>query len=221
MITRLQYISRGKTALEHIVAIRHALEAGCTWVQLRMKDMDEVQVMAVAEQVRQYCDAYKARLTVNDYPLVAKAVAAYGLHLGLQDMPVPQARKIVGDKMVIGGTANTFLHVQQRCKEGVDYIGLGPYRFTTTKKQLSPVLGIDGYRQILDSMKSENLNVPVLAIGGLTMDDIPPLLEARVHGVAISGIITNSKDGKACVGELLQLLNMELGIRDMALGQSR
>lgn len=134
MISQLHYISQSNSEISHLLAIENALKAGCRWIQLRIKDEPLDFVLDTALAARQLCNIYKAKLIINDYPKIALEAKADGLHLGLQDMSIPAARVIVGDKMIIGGTANTLEHVLLRVKEGADYIGLGPYKFTKTKK---------------------------------------------------------------------------------------
>lgn len=88
-------------------------------------------------------------------------------------MPIAEARQILGKDFIIGGTANTFEDVQMHYQAGADYIGCGPFRFTTTKKNLSPILGLEGYKAIVSQMKTAGINLPIVAIGGITYDDIP------------------------------------------------
>jgi len=199
MLDRLYYISQQTTTITHIEAIREALEAGCRLVQLRIKDQPEQNVLQQAKEAKVLCDQYQAKLIVNDFPHVAKEVGAWGIHVGLQDMPVVSVRAIVGKNMVVGGTANTFEHIQQRAAEGVDYIGLGPYRFTTTKQKLSPVLGLEGYQQIMSKAKVAGIRLPVVAIGGIIVDDVPGLLSAGIYGIAISGALTNADNKREVV----------------------
>ncbi|MCF0070683.1 thiamine phosphate synthase [Dyadobacter sp. CY261] len=185
-IDRFHFISNETVEISHIESIRLALEAGCRWIQLRVKNKPEVEVLPIAWEATRLCDSYGAKLIINDFPRVALAVQAYGLHLGLTDMPVPDARSLVGEKMVVGGTANTFEDMVRRIKEGADYIGLGPFRFTTTKQNLSPILGLQGYRILMQRMAEAGYITPVIAIGGIGADDIKPLREAGVYGVAMS-----------------------------------
>lgn len=193
-IDKLHYISQAPAAGSHLTAIEKVLQRGVKWIQLRVKEQPEEEVLQLARAASLLCRSYGAKLIVNDYPGVALAVAAYGVHLGLDDMPVTEARAILGDGTCIGGTANTFADVRRRVEEGVDYIGLGPYRFTTTKKNLSPVLGITGYELILRQMREAGMTTPVIAIGGIEQPDIELLLSAGVHGIAVSGLLTRSND---------------------------
>lgn len=204
-IARLQYISQQQANLSHLEAIHKALDAGCSWIQLRIKDAPEDFVHRQAVQARKLCTSYQAQLIINDYPGIAREVAADGLHLGLTDMPVAQARAITGSHMLIGGTANTWEDIVQRVNEGVDYIGLGPLRFTATKQKLSPILGIEGYTQLLQQAAAGNIQLPpIIAIGGVTPADIPQLQQAGVHGIAVSGALTNATDARAVIQHIHQ-----------------
>jgi thiamine-phosphate pyrophosphorylase len=210
MLDRLYFISQQTDTKSHIDSIREALEAGCRLVQLRIKNQDEDDVLRQAIIAKELCDTYKARLIINDFPQVAKSVSAYGIHVGLQDMPIQEVRAIVGDDMIIGGTANTVEHVMQRVEEGADYIGLGPYRFTTTKEKLSPILGLEGYQRMLQQLRAANIQIPVVAIGGILPEDVSGLLQAGVHTIAMSGAITNAVNKRAIVEQFEIISNVEL-----------
>jgi thiamine-phosphate pyrophosphorylase len=206
MIDKLHYISQRPENGTHFTAIKKALDAGCQWIQLRIKDESEINILDQAIKIRELCAGYKAKLIVNDHPEIALKAGAYGLHLGLQDMPIAQARQIVGVDMVIGGTANTFEHIQQRVAEGADYIGLGPFRFTKTKQKLSPILGLAGYENIIKKVHAAGIGIPIIAIGGILPDDITPVLQAGLYGVAVSGAITHADNASQTVKEMYEYL---------------
>ena len=203
---RLHFISNETGAMSHIDSIRLALEAGCRWIQLRVKNRTEEEVLTLASKAKQLCDSYGAKLIINDFPHIALAVEAHGLHLGLTDMPVPQARALVGKKMVIGGTANTWEDIALRVGEGADYIGLGPFRFTNTKQNLSPILGIDGYSTLMYQMQAIGYSTPIIAIGGITPDDISGLRAAGLHGVAMSGALIGAANPQKTFHQIQQAL---------------
>jgi len=205
MYSKLQYISQGNTAAQQLNAIKNAVDAGCNWIQLRYKNVPEPEVLSLALTVKKALYGYDCTYIINDHPEVAKEVDADGLHLGLDDMPISRARKIIGPNKIIGGTANTLTHVIQRHNEGCNYIGLGPYRFTTTKEKLSPVLGIEGYTSIIAALKERNIKTPIFAIGGIQEDDISPILQTGIYGVALSGLITNHEDKKNLLTKLYTL----------------
>lgn len=205
-VDKLHFISNETSNMSHIDSIRLALEAGCRWIQLRVKNRPEDEVLPIAREAKQLCDSYGARLIINDFPRVALAVEAHGLHLGLTDMPVPEARALAGEKIVIGGTANTWEDIVRRVHEGADYIGLGPFRFTNTKQNLSPILGIGGYQTFIHRMRQAGHSTPIIAIGGITPDDIGNLREAGIHGVAMSAALIGAADPQNTYHQIQQAL---------------
>ena len=202
MFSKLQYISQGETTAMQLKNINEALDAGCSWIQLRFKNATDYELNAIAAQVKKLCATYSATFIINDHPLVAKSVDADGVHLGLTDMLIKEAVEIVGVDKIIGGTANTLQHVLQRVEEGCSYIGLGPFRFTTTKVKLSPILGLEGYKNIIDQLKQQHIDIPIYAIGGILKEDISSILQTGIYGIAGSGIITSYVDKKELVKEI-------------------
>ncbi|WP_449438487.1 thiamine phosphate synthase [Pedobacter steynii] len=202
MIDKLHYISQETENIGHLDAINKTLIAGAKWIQLRVKNKPDDVILDLAIKANALCKAYGARLIVNDHPLIALKAEAYGLHLGLTDMPIAEARNIVGNQIIIGGTANTFEHVKQRVAEGADYIGLGPYRFTNTKQNLSPIIGLEGYEAIMKQVSITGITTPIIAIGGIELKDIPLIMTTGVHGVALSGALTNANDPETIVNEI-------------------
>lgn len=188
---KLQYISQGKTLQEQELCIRKALDNGIKWVQVRWKNAPENELINLCEISKQLCSEYQAVCIINDHVQIAKEIDADGVHLGLNDSAIEEARLILDENKIIGGTANTLSDVIQRIKESCDYIGLGPLRFTTTKEKLSPVLGFEGYQAIIDGLREKSIDVPkIFAIGSVTLEDILPLQEIGIYGVAVSGLIT-------------------------------
>lgn len=206
MIDKLQFISNQTKDITHLDSIRIALDAGCRWIQLRIKGQLFEQVLKTAMESKKLTEEYQAKLIINDYPFVAKEIDAYGLHLGLNDMPISSARKIVGKEMIIGGTANTLDNVLDRIKEGADYVGLGPFRYTATKSNLSPILGLDGYRSLTASLKNLKHSIPLIAIGGIAQHDIQEILQTGMYGVAISGGIISAANPKNTVYKINKVL---------------
>ncbi|GIJ95193.1 thiamine-phosphate synthase [Capnocytophaga stomatis] len=189
------YISQGKTAEEQLANIQKVLDCGGKLIQLRWKTTDPTALSELAVEVKNCCQKHNALLIINDNPDVAQKVDADGVHLGLQDSSVASARTLLGTKKIIGGTANTLQDVLQRIAEGCDYIGLGPFRFTTTKEKLSPILGVEGFQKILHHLKKNNLSSPpIYAIGGIELGDISLLKKCGLYGVAISGLLTEKPE---------------------------
>lgn len=202
----LQYISQGKTPKEHLKNIGEVCEAGCRWIQLRLKNIDLAVYLETAIQCREICDQYGAIMIINDQVRIAQASLADGVHLGLEDMSPTDARNILGENSIIGGTANTIEDCIQQAEAGVDYIGLGPYRHTITKKKLSPILGVDGYSKILSVLQKEGIETPVIAIGGIKSGDVKQIVATGVRGVAVSGMLTNQEDIEETIQHIKRLV---------------
>lgn len=194
VINGLLFITHQTEQYTYLESVEIALRGGCKHIQLRMKDVSLDEVMIVAQEAKSRSDHYDACLYINDYVDVCKQIGARGVHLGKTDILPSEARSILGNGFIIGGTANTFADICCLLSEGIDYIGLGPFRFTTTKKNLSPVLGLDGYADILNRCKENNVSVPILAIGGIMADDIPSILQTGVDGIASSSMILKAKN---------------------------
>ena len=202
MNNQLQYISQGNTVEEQVYNIHKALDNGCEWIQMRFKKNYSDDAFTLAEAVKMLCKEYLVTFIINDNVHLAKQLDADGVHLGLSDMSVEEARLILGKTKIIGGTANTFEDVLQRTAENCNYIGLGPFQFTTTKQHLSPILGLEGYRSIIEQMKAKNIQIPIYAIGGITLEHVESLMKTGIHGIAVSGLITQSKNASQLIKQL-------------------
>ncbi|AZA81092.1 thiamine phosphate synthase [Chryseobacterium lactis] len=188
---KLQYISQGNTAKEQESNIRKALDHGIKWIQVRWKNAPEKELISLCEMAKQLCSEYQTTCIINDHVQLVKEIDADGVHLGLTDGSIHEARTILGNHKIIGGTANTITDVLQRINEPCDYIGLGPLRFTNTKEKLSPVLGFEGYEEIINGLKGRSIDIPkIFAIGSVTLEDFLPLQEIGIYGVSVSGTIT-------------------------------
>jgi thiamine-phosphate pyrophosphorylase len=202
MYNQLQYISQGNTVQEQLQNIHKALDNGCDWIQMRFKNQNAREIFTLAEAVKTICKEYLATFIINDNVQLAKQLDTDGVHLGLSDMKVEEARLILGKTKIIGGTANTFEDVLQRTTEKCDYIGLGPFQFTATKQNLSPILGLEGYRLVTEQMKIKNIKIPIYAIGGITLENVDSLMETGIQGIAVSGLITQSKNPAQLIAQL-------------------
>ena len=201
----LQFITHETEQFSYREGAFMALEAGCKWIQLRMKDVADETVRQLAEELKKACENHHALLIIDDYVEVAREVNADGVHLGKNDMPIEEARKLLGEGFIIGGTANTFEDVKRHYEAGADYLGIGPFRFTTTKKNLSPVLGLEGYRNIKQQMIEADIILPAVAIGGITVEDIPAILATGIEGIAMSGAILQAHDPDAEIKRILTM----------------
>lgn len=187
---KFYYISQGETPKAHLQNIENVCKLGVPMIQLRLKGETDEVVLKTALKAKEICKQYNAKLFINDYAFIAEEVQTDGVHLGQNDECPLIARNRFQIPMLIGGTANTLKECLELCEKKVDYIGLGPFRFTETKKKLSPILGLEGYQNIISSMKAKGFNVPVYAIGGIIDSDFDALYQVGVHGIAMSGYLT-------------------------------
>ncbi|MDR0733456.1 MAG: thiamine phosphate synthase [Dysgonamonadaceae bacterium] len=203
----LLFITHQTERYTYLQSMEIALQGGCRMIQLRMKEASPREVEQTGIAAQTLCRKYGADLYINDHVEICKRVGAAGVHLGKSDMPLREARKILGKRFIIGGTANTFDDILSLNAEGADYIGLGPFRFTTTKKDLSPLIGLTGYKQIMEQCRKQGIDLPVFAIGGITSGDIPPILNTGIKGIAMSSAILQAEKpveeaGRICEKEL-------------------
>ncbi len=201
----LQFITHHTDRFNTIESAEVALEGGCRWIQLRMKDASQAGLEITAVQLKALCWELGATFIIDDHVDVCKRVKADGVHLGKNDMCPAEARKILGDNIIIGGTANTFEDIKSLVARGVDYIGLGPFRFTNTKKNLSQILGLEGYAKIRQQCQEAGINIPIVAIGGITKEDIPALTELG-YGIALSSTILQAEDPVEETKEIIDLM---------------
>lgn len=202
MFSRLQYITDSPSLAEQ------ACKAGVRWIQVRIKNEDENTWTERTSDMVKICKQYKAICVVNDNIEIAIKTGAGGIHLGKKDMSIQAARKILGNhKILIGGSANTMEDVIFYAEQKIDYMGLGPLRFTATKKDLNPVLGIEGYRNIMNEVIKSKLTIPLIyAIGGVEIRDVPNLLSMGISGVAVSSAISHAKNINDAVQQFYTVL---------------
>lgn len=203
----LQFITHRTARYSYLEGATAALNGGCKWIQLRMKGATPDEVKTVVEALKPLCQKHEAILLLDDCVELVTELDVDGVHLGKNDMPVDQARKLLGEKYIIGGTANTYDDVAKLAKAGVDYIGLGPFRYTETKQNLSPILGIEGYHNIVQQCKDSHVDVPIVAIGGIEVTDLAALIDTGIAGVAISGAILQAESPEQTTRNIIETLN--------------
>lgn len=203
----IQFITHSTEKYSHLDSVRLALSGGCRWIQLRMKGASIDEIRPIALEVQQLCREAGATFIIDDHVSLVAELQADGVHLGKQDMPIAEARRILGPNRIIGATANTFADIIAHHQAGANYIGCGPFRFTATKEHLAPLLGLEGYRRIVKQMREAGIELPLVAIGGITEADIPDLLQTEVSGIALSGYVLQSDHPAHTMARLMTLTN--------------
>ena len=206
IIPKLHYISQGNSLAAHLENIQKACTSGAELVQLRLKDVSEKKILKLAKEARDITSHFQTRLILNDYYKIAKEVKADGVHLGQTDTCPTLARKHLYTWQMIGGSANTLKDCETLLDKEIDYISLGPFRETTTKEHLPLVLGLKGYTAITDVLKTP---IPIIGVGGITINDVTAILETGISGVAVSGAITRDFNSIRKFNELLKASSTE------------
>lgn len=184
------FITHAPTVAEVIEQAKDALRYGLAdSIQLRMKEASFADKLQAARAIKALCKAYGKPFIINDSVHLARIVGADGVHLGKLDMHPSEARKLLGDEAIIGQTCNTEGDLMRAARLAIDYIGLGPYRFTSTKKKLAPALGTEGYKRLVVSLRDCGSTLPVFAIGGIRLEETQRLLDTKVNGLAFSAAI--------------------------------
>jgi thiamine-phosphate pyrophosphorylase len=204
-ISKLQFISPQPNDESFFELIESCCKNGIDWVQLRVKDTDVKVWTDIAKKCKTICNQNNAVFIINDNIEIAKNVNADGVHLGKNDISPSEARSYLGNGYIIGGTANSLEDIEKLVAQNVDYIGLGPFQFTETKKNLSPILGLEGYNEILNKCKLRNIHIPIVAIGGIERKNFHELKETGIHGIAASGLICKLNTENINFKELRQL----------------
>ena len=203
-ISKLHFITTNAYTAEQ------ACKGGVDWIQLRLKDVSYDEYFKVGKEVQAVCKKYNATFIVNDNIKLALDLDADGVHVGKED-PLPQhyIDEMLGKGGIIGCTTNTIEDILHFKGKPVSYLGLGPFRFTATKQKLSPVLGIEGYKRIFDDLRKTDMHQvpPVIGIGGITLNDVPALLDTGLHGIAVSGAIANCHDVTAAAEGFKRLVS--------------
>lgn len=203
----LQFITHKSDRFSIAEEVKMVIDGGCRWVQLRMKDVSDEEVKSVAEQIIPMCQETDTILVIDDRVELTMDLNVHGVHLGKNDMPAVDAREYLGAGAIIGVTANTAQDIIAYKKVDVDYVGLGPFRYTTTKSNLSPIIGLDGYRDIITEVRNAGVELPIVAIGGITLEDVAELMSTGVNGVAMSGAILSAENPTEYTKRVIEALN--------------
>lgn len=210
-IERLHYITHANTSDDLHRQVDTLAPLNHSWIQFRWKELDDVSFYREASRILSTVRRYQGTCIINDRVEIAKELDADGVHIGKKDLHPAKARQILGDDKIIGCTANTLADILFLSTQPIDYIGLGPLRYTSTKKKLSPVLELDGYIKIMQELADRQIHLPIIAIGGIVLGDIDKLIDAGLYGIAISGAISGSTSPTSTYKEILTKIEDTLG----------
>ncbi|WP_288621278.1 thiamine phosphate synthase [uncultured Treponema sp.] len=176
-----------------------ALKGGATMIQIREKDLDENAFLKEAEQIQSLCAKYCVPFIVNDNVELAVKIGADGVHVGQSDMAAKDVRALIGKDKILGVSAQTVKQALEAQKCGADYLGTGAI-FPTGSKDDAQVLGVQTLKEICSAV-----NIPVVAIGGISKDNILELKKSGIAGVSVISAIFAQNDIVAATAELKSL----------------
>jgi len=193
-IERLQYITHDLPKLTHIEQAQLACEAGAKWIQYRCLSKPEKELLADINTIAEICDDWGTTLIVTDHIHLNGKADIQGFHMEDMDADFTTLRKLVGNDITLGGSANTLENIIRLAKDGADYVGFGPFAVTETKPNNLPLLGVNEYLNVINQLKELNIEIPILAVGGIKIFDVESLMQTGIHGIAISQAINFADD---------------------------
>ena len=196
-------LGRLHVLVDSLIVAEAALEAGAPTLQVRLKSGTDGDRYRLAHAIAERCQAAAATCLINDRADLAVAVDADGVHVGADDLPVPVVRRIVGPGALVGGTARDPDTARRLVGEGASYLGVGPTFATTSKTGLPDPIGVAGVRAVVDAV-----DVPVIAIAGITADTVEAVMATGAWGVAVIGAVVDSPDPHTATHDLMLAVTM-------------
>ena len=190
-----------QSRFSHLELATMAIKGGADTIQFRQKIGTTREMIEIVRQLKKLCKDSGVTLIVNDRLDVAIAADADGVHLGKDDFPIPQARKLLGESLIIGGSAASLEEAQKCLAEGADYIGFGPVYPTTSKADAGPVTGIELLKQAVAAIP-----LPIIAIGGISVENTAEVMRAGARGIAVISAVCCQKNPEQATRALSQAL---------------
>lgn len=205
-IEKLHYITHDIEGLSHVEQARIICEAGGKWIQYRCLTKDDAALLVDINQIASICDDWGATLIVTNHTHLQGQADIQGFHIEDMNADFLSIRAEVGEACTLGGSSNTIEGLLRLAKEGVDYAGFGPFGHTDTKPNDYPHLGVEGYDLATQKLRELQVELPVLAVGGVKIDDVDALMQTGIFGIAASSAINQAEDMEAAYLEFYQKL---------------
>jgi len=193
-IEKLQFITHDIDQLTHVQQAQIACEAGAKWIQYRCLTKGDDELLTDVQQIAEICDDWGATLIVTDHVHLNGKADIQGFHIEDMEADFVRLREQLGEAVTIGGSANTIQNLLRLAQEGADYAGFGPFADTSTKPNDFPHIRLDGYRLAVQRLDEKKIDLPILAVGGVTSEDVEPLMATGIFGIAASSAINQSAD---------------------------
>ena len=201
-ISKFHYLTQDLPHRTHIEQTEIACKAGANWIQYRCFSKDDEDLIQEINQVASICDDWGATLILTDHYHLLDQVDAQGVHIEDMHANFEAIRTIISDEKTLGASANTLTDIQRIDASGVvDYAGCGPFSVTKTKPNDYPLLGIEGYKKIADNIVELGINLPLIAVGGINLEDTEALLNTGIYGIAVSAAVNSSDSPEKMIRE--------------------
>ncbi len=198
-ISRFHYLTQDLPGQTHTGQVLTACQAGANWVQYRCFTKDDAGLLADLNELAAICDDWGATLIVTDHYHLLDKADVQGVHMENMEADFAAIRTHIGPDKTLGASAHTLSQLVKLHQSGVvDYAGCGPYAHTDTKPNNFPLLGVEGYRLLMQQLRGQDIDLPVLAVGGIRLEDVEALLQTGVYGLAVSAAVNKAQNpGKA------------------------
>lgn len=205
-ISKLHYLTQDLENRSHLEQVEIACEAGCKWIQYRCLSKTDEEMLAELHQIAAVCDDWGTTLLVTNHWHLLPLADIQGVHIEEMDADVSAIRAQIGEDKILGASATYYSQIVNHIKNGVDYIGCGPFAHTDTKPNNHQHWGVEGYQKVINSLEKDHLSIPLIAAGGVNLDSVKDLMEAGIHGIAVSAAINKSENPSATYKAFHQLL---------------
>jgi thiamine-phosphate pyrophosphorylase len=205
-IEKLQFITHDLNHLSHVEQAGIVCQAGGKWIQYRCLTKNDEELLEDINQIAEICDDWGATLIVTDHIHLNGKADIQGFHIEDMNANFLSIRASLGEAVTIGGSSNTLEGLLRLAKEGVDYAGLGPFAHTDTKPNDFPLLGVAGYEKAMLKLKESEIELPIIAVGGVGVNDVEALMQTGIFGVAVSAAINRAADVEAAYLDFYQQL---------------
>jgi len=193
-IEKFQYITHDIPHLSHIEQAQQACEAGAKWIQYRCLSKTDEELLQDINAIAEICDDWGSTLIVTDHVHLNGKADIQGFHIEDMDADFIALRKLVGNDITLGGSANTIENLIRLASEGADYAGYGPYAVSETKANNYALIDIQAYNHTVRELQNKAIELPLLAVGGIKIYDVEALMQTGIYGIAVSGAINFADD---------------------------
>ncbi len=206
-VDTFHYLTQDLPDRSHLQQAEIACNQGAKWIQYRCFSKSEEEMLEELHQIASICDDWGTTLIVTDHYQLLTAADIQGVHIEEMNADISLVREIIGEDKTLGASATNLSQLINHIKNGADYIGCGPFSHTETKPNAEKHWGTAGYKEAVSELEKLNFNIPLIAVGGIDLDNVEALMQTGIHGVAVAAAINKSRDPTAIFKQFYRLLH--------------